>query len=169
MIEIISAVPDDSFFMARVMRSVIPLYEPIMPGAFERQALRFERDGLPRNYNVSIIRLEGQPIGFVGFTSLTPEIAYLIALYLLPEHQRKGYGTKVLNMVVDSLSQKGIKEVILLVHQKAYWAINFYVKNGFRIITTNEDEIRTYANSTMERYVISSTILMGKRIASEGA
>jgi len=93
----------------------------------------------------------------------------LIALYLLPEHQRKGYGTKVLNMVVDSLSQKGIKEVILLVHQKAYWAINFYVKNGFRIITTNEDEIRTYANSTMERYVISSTILMGKRIASEGA
>jgi ribosomal protein S18 acetylase RimI-like enzyme len=169
MIEIISAVPDDRSFMAQVMRSVIPLYEPIMPGAFERQALRFERDGLPRTYNVSIIRLDGQPIGFVGLASLTPEITYLAGLYLLPEYQRKGYGTKVINIVVDSLSQKGVKEVILLVHQKAYWAINFYVKNGFRIITSNEDEIRTYANSTMERYVISSTILMGKRIASDSA
>jgi ribosomal protein S18 acetylase RimI-like enzyme len=164
MIEIRLATIEDCGFLAKVCRSVSALYDPIMPGAFEKQAVKYEAGGLPKNYEVYIISLEGQPIGFVGLKDITEEIAYLPALYFPMEQQRKGQGRQTVNVITDMLEQRGIKEIVLLVHKDAHWAVNFYKNNGFEVITEDLEEIMKYANCNMEAFALPGTILMTRRL-----
>jgi ribosomal protein S18 acetylase RimI-like enzyme len=166
MIQILKAYEKDNIFLAKVCRDAVQLYEKITPGSFQKQAVRFEREGLPSSYEVSIVYYENHPIGFIGSTTLTPNITYVVALYLLNEYQRKGLGTKILNIFLSSLYQNGKKEVALLVHKNASWAIDFYRKNGFEVITDEERRIKQYADSSMNKFYLPNTLLMSKCLLS---
>jgi ribosomal protein S18 acetylase RimI-like enzyme len=164
MIEILKACDDDIFFLAEVCRDSIELYENIVPGSFEKQAARFERDGLFNTYEISIIYCEDHQVGFVGSTSINKNITYLVALYLLKGYQRRGIGKKVLNMLTKTLYQSGKGEVVLLAHKNATWAIDFYRENRFDIVADEEDKIKAYANSCMNRFYLPNTLLMSKHL-----
>ena len=56
------------------------------------------------------------------------------------------------------------KEIVLLVHKKAKWAINFYLKNDFEIFRKSKEKIQDYKNGILNKYYIRDTILMGKRL-----
>ena len=51
---------------------------------------------------------------------------------ILPEYQHKGYGTKLIDTLTDSLKAKGIDSVMLVVNTSNKNAVSFYRKNGFR-------------------------------------
>jgi ribosomal protein S18 acetylase RimI-like enzyme len=162
MIDILKASEKDNVFLAQVCRDAIQLYENINPGSFEKQAVRFEREGLPDSYEVSIIYYKNHPIGFIGSKALTKNITYIVALYLLKEYQRRGLGTVILNIFINSLYQSGKDEVVLLAHKDATWAIDFYRKNSFDIISGEEDIIRAYADSALNKLYLPNTLLMSK-------
>ncbi len=162
MLSIVAAKNDDRFFLSQLMETNIPLYKEIMPGAFERQAHLFREEGLPIKYTTSIIKDANQSIGFLGLKNLTHEICYLVALYFLPEYQRKGFGIEIINFVTERLIKDNFNEIILLVHQKAKWAIDFYRKCGFKSISNSEDEIKSYGDRVLEFFYLPSTILMSK-------
>lgn len=164
MIKIKLANNQDINFIITVCRSVELIYNKIMPGSFERQALKFEKEGLPTNYEISIVYYEECPIGFIGLKTLNEETVYLVALYLMIDFQRQGYGKKIINDLIRLQKVRGIRKVVLLVHKEAIWAINFYSKNDFIILADNEEDIKNYKNGILEKYALSNTLLLKKEI-----
>ncbi len=55
---------------------------------------------------------------------------------LLPEYQGKGYGTDLINALIEKLKSKGIKGVMLLAAESNAGAVKFYKRNGFKIFVT---------------------------------
>ena len=95
-------------------------------------------------------------VGVVGLQNLPEHGVFLIRhLYVLPEFQRKGIGTKLLRFgITKSLSQK----IYVGTWRAAYWAISFYEKNGFENLGNNRELLRKYWKIP-ERQVEESVVL----------
>jgi GNAT superfamily N-acetyltransferase len=55
-------------------------------------------------------------------------------VYILPEHQRKGIGNKLVERIEQEAQKKGLQEITLYTFDKAIWAVRFYEKLGYEII-----------------------------------
>lgn len=154
MIGLSKAKHKDLEFICQVCKSTEEIYSDIMPGAFSKQGKKYEKFGLPTDYDIYIIKNEEIPIGFLGLTYLNNESVYLVALYLLKDYYRQNYGTKTLDYLCMELKENGVSEIVLQAHVKAIWAINFYKKNGFIEMTKKEDHIRNI--------IMKDTVIMNK-------
>jgi len=55
-------------------------------------------------------------------------------VYILPEHQRKGVGTSLINHIENEAVKMKLRKLIAHhVYEKAHWARNFYTKLGYKI------------------------------------
>ena len=111
-----------------------------------------------------MIEFEGEIVGFIGTIQISHDVIYLLALYLMREHQSKGIGNSVLNHKISSYEADNQKEVVLLAHQEATWACNFYEKNGFKLISNEEDVIKAYSNRILEKHYIKKSVLYSLKI-----
>jgi GNAT superfamily N-acetyltransferase len=158
-VELVPASPADAAFVAAVARDAVPLYAPLLPGAFERFAAKVEREGLPGAYRVSLIRRDGTPVGFAGVDDTLPNgVVYLAALYLARAERRRGTGGAALEAIVGAAAKAGAREVALLVHRDAAWAGSFYEARGFRFVTADPGELRAYAGGVLARHALPETI-----------
>jgi len=144
MVKIDPALEEDNFFIADVCRSVNSFYDNIMPGVFEKQAKKFEEKGVSKKYKTMLIKHNEKPVGFLGYNILDKSVVYLIAFYIHADYQRFGIGKKAINLLIDWLNKEDYTELILLVHKKASWAINFYRKIGFKTVANQENQIINY-------------------------
>ena len=60
-----------------------------------------------------------------------PDSGEVISIYFLPDHLRKGYGSKLMEAVICELQKQGFKEVFLWVLEENSCARQFYEKFGF--------------------------------------
>lgn len=155
MIELCKATHRDLPFICQVCKSTEEIYSNIMPGAFSKQGKKYEKFGLPLDYDIHIIKMDENPIGFLGLTQLKEDSVYLVALYLLKDFYRQNIGSHTLDYLCSQLNQKGISEIILQAHVHAYWAINFYKKNGFKEIAGDEQHIKNI--------IMKNTVIMKKQ------
>jgi len=58
---------------------------------------------------------------------------YLKEMFVLPEHQRKGIGTGLLNELKRILDERGIRSIQLFTSKKLF-PFSFYKKHGFEIV-----------------------------------
>lgn len=137
-----------------------------MPGAFERQAQKFENEGLPSKYNLQIISKYNEVIGFLGYKNLNQVYTYLTELYIKSNFRRKGYGKEIIKRFIEERSEDKIEEIILLAHKNAFWAVDFYKKCGFEIISSDFEEIKLYKDGILSLYIIPSTVLMTKKLCN---
>lgn len=81
---------------------------------------------------------DGQTVGFANFTRVDEDgDAELIAMYMKPEHQRSGYGKKLLD---DGLSRlKGGQQLFVYVESENRKGRNFYEANGFQLLEEFEE------------------------------
>ena len=61
-----------------------------------------------------------------------PDSGEVISIYLLPEYMGKGYGSKLLEIVMNELENQGFTEVFLWVLEENTTARQFYEKHGFK-------------------------------------
>lgn len=87
-------------------------------------------------------------------------ITYLPALYLLQNFQRVRYGRIIIDNLISFLKENNSDEIVLLAHKDAFWAISFYQKNSFEIISYEHEEIKLYRNCLLENYALRNTVLM---------
>jgi ribosomal protein S18 acetylase RimI-like enzyme len=127
----------DTAFICRVFRAALPLYQNLMPGILEANIANLETmDTLGLSFAATglephIFEHRGQAFGFSGVGILNPQQAYLATFYLLPEHQRKGWGGQALRILCQLYAAQGFSEMLLQAHQQAPWALNFYIGQGF--------------------------------------
>lgn len=77
--------------------------------------------------------------------------------YVLTGHQRRGIGEKLLGHLLNTARTS---EVLVGTWEAAYWAIRFYKKHGFKLVTTKEKNqlLKKYWNIP-ERQIETSVVL----------
>lgn len=164
MINIVRAKENDRKFISDVCRSNSILYDPILPGAFEKQAEKFLANELPLSYDIHICKYANKKIGFVGIKTLNTDTVYLVALYISYDNQRKGYGKLIVDYIKKEFKLGGYTTICLLVHKGAKWAIDFYKNVGFQHVSAEEELIRNYKDGMLSQLYLPNTILCDIKI-----
>ena len=158
---------EDHALIYSIFEAMIPQYQAIMPGSFEAnlESLRRIRE---RNLDFSATGLTGYvvedsrtPVGFTAVGPLNARQAYLSAFYFFPQYQKQGYGSQTLRELENHYARLGFMEMLLLVHQKAHWARNFYRKMGYKQIAESTHAIVQYAGPGIEHLLEPQLLLMG--------
>jgi GNAT superfamily N-acetyltransferase len=98
----------------------------------------------------------GHLLGVTGIQGLE-DITLIRHAYVLTKRQRKGIGTRLLEYLI-SLAET--PEVLIGTWADATWAIRFYEKHGFKLVSSREKDrlLRTYWKIP-ERQIETSVVL----------
>ena len=140
---------------AQAYRGVVPIdcwHEPYMPMS------ELERE-IAHGIIFWVAEEEGHLLGVMGIQD-KGAVALVRHAYVRPTTQRKGVGTKLLRHV-ESLAGK---PVLIGTWADASWAIEFYRRNGYAVVSDSHKErlLRTYW-SIPERQIETSVVLADRR------
>jgi GNAT superfamily N-acetyltransferase len=99
-------------------------------------------------------------VGVMGI-QLVNDVTLIRHAYVLTNHQRRGIGAKLLKHL---MSLARTSEVLVGTWEAAYWAIRFYQKHGFTLVSREEKDrlLRKYWNIP-ERQIETSVVLKLKK------
>lgn len=66
------------------------------------------------------------------------ETAYLVEIAVSKAHQRKGYGSKIINELATKAKEKGLRAIIVETQPDNKIAMDFYLKKGFKLCGYND-------------------------------
>jgi len=95
-------------------------------------------DSLRAAYECRTYRLQGELIGYFVLLAAAGE-AHLLNLSIAELHQRRGYGTSLLNQATALARKLGAKNVFLEVRPSNRAAQELYYRYGFRKIAVRRD------------------------------
>ncbi len=123
------ATPDDSEFVFRTKKAVFREYVEEVWGwdEDEQRQLHERRFG---EQDLRIIGHNGSDIGVVSL-AVAPGCLKLNQLYLLPAHQGRGIGSKVMLLLMEEGRRLGLP-IRLRVLKSNQRALSFYVRLGFK-------------------------------------
>jgi diamine N-acetyltransferase len=122
---------------------------------------------LPPNGSKEFFRLqsihlsESEPI--IGFLAIyhgypTPDIVWILYLFIHPDFQGKGYGQEIAQGLSDQLRPLGYAGLRLVVDLKNWPAIRFWVQDGFdRIIEVLGD--KTISEETFAHFILEKSLV----------
>jgi len=87
-------------------------------------------------HHVNIIRNKNHDvIGFLAWNEIGffNRKAYISSFAVLPEHQNRGLGSKLLAFTIDQIRKIGLKEIEVNTWRSNANALRFYRNHGFRI------------------------------------
>ncbi|HLE75566.1 MAG TPA: GNAT family N-acetyltransferase [Candidatus Bathyarchaeia archaeon] len=137
---------------AQAYKGVIPedrWKEPYMP----TEELRKEIESGVEFYGW----MENSALVAVMGIQLVNDVTLIRHAYVLTNHQRKGIGTKLLKYL---MSLARTSTVLVGTWEAAYWAIRFYEKHGFKLVSKEEKDrlLRKHWNIP-ERQIETSVVL----------
>lgn len=97
---------------------------------------------------------EGGLVGVMGFQPIK-DVTLIRHAYVLPDYQRKGVGTRLLNHLKQMTKTR---HLFVGTWADASWAIVFYEKHGFKLIPNKDELLRLYWNIP-QRQVETSVVL----------
>lgn len=106
-----------------------------------------------------VVELEGRVSGVMGIQD-KGDVALVRHVYVTPGTQRAGLGTRLLQHVQGLVD----KPILIGTWATASWAIDFYRRNGFTVVTSSEKNrlLRTYW-SIPARQIETSVVLANAR------
>jgi GNAT superfamily N-acetyltransferase len=104
---------------------------------------------------------EGKVVGVMGIQPVA-DVTLIRHAYTLTSHQRRGIGEKLLRYLL-TLAQT--KHVLVGTWEDATWAIGFYQKNGFTLLSRAETNklLKRYWNIN-QRQIETSLVLQQERL-----
>lgn len=139
---------------ARAYQGIIPedrYHEPYMP----LEELR------PEMERMTFFGWEGQGrlVGVMGF-EVVRDVTLIRHAYVLPDYQRQGIGTRLLEHLKQLTSTK---RLLVGTWADASWAIDFYQKHGFRLMPDKDDLLRAYWDIPQRQ--IETSVVLGVELA----
>ena len=137
---------------AQAYKGVIPAdrwKEPYMPAEELREEIESGVQFYAWQENNAVV-------GVMGIQKVD-DVTLIRHAYVLTNRQRGGIGAKLLRYL---LSKAQTPVVLVGTWQAAYWAVRFYEKHGFRLVSTREKDmlLRKYWNIP-ERQIETSVVL----------
>jgi len=135
---------------AKAYQGVIPedrYKEPYMP----RQELREEVE------KMTFFGYEegGRLVGVMGFQPMDDEVTLIRHAYVLPSHQRRGIGGKLVNHLIGLATTK---RLLVGTWEAAEWAASFYQRHGFKLLPNKDELLKKYWNIP-QRQIETSVVL----------
>lgn len=120
-------------------------YNSVVPG-FMGDLLTIEdlRQNMAEGVRCFIAEVDDKRVGFIGYKRVG-DIVLVRGLFVLPDYQGKGVGTKLLAHFEDQARREGANRALLIALTKAHWAIDFYAERGFH-------EVKEHKQETIARY-----------------
>ena len=94
---------------------------------------------------------------------LTMDTADILNIGIDPDFKRKGYGTGLLNHLIEELKKRNIVEILLEVRAGNKSAIQFYKRQGFEEISVRKNY---YTKNSMNQSHREDGIIMRIKILS---
>ncbi len=118
------------------------------------KALEMYLNILKSNYSeISILEIDGEAHCIAGWSKarnpLFSDCAEIICIHSLSENRGKGYGSMMMNHIINEIKNSGYNSVLLWVFEKNTRARTFYEKYGFEL--TDNTQISYDAVEVMYR------------------
>lgn len=129
-------------------------YEGIIPRHVQHRFLKsaYQKKTLQRRMKhdyMVVAEVDRQVVGFAHFSMLDlRKFSLLNALYILPEFQNSGIGSKLLEAGISYLEQA--KMIYLYVEKNNEKAIQFYKRKGFESISETRENFIGYPLYTLQ-------------------
>jgi len=154
MIEVLSV--KDTSIIYDVINTAASAYRGIIAEDCYHEPYMSEQELLRELQNVIFFgwREKNRIVGVIGFQKVM-DVTLVRHAYVLPEYQKKGIGTSLLNHVKQMTKTK-----LLLVGTwaDAVWAIQFYQKHGFKLMPEKDKLLRQYWDIP-QRQIETSVVL----------
>jgi len=138
---------------AQAYEGVIPAdcyHQPYMArGELEREMKRMTFFGW---------ELNGELIGVMGFEPIK-DITLIRHAYVLPQWQRQGIGSKLLNHLKGLVTTS---HLLVGTWAEAQWAIDFYQKHGFSLLPNKDELLKTYWDIPQRQ--IETSVVLGVEV-----
>ena len=108
------------------------------------------------------LSLNGKTIGYL-IAMLAVDTADILNIGINPDFKRQGYGTALLNHLIEELRKRKIGEILLEVRAGNKSAIQFYKKQGFEEISVRKNY---YTKNSKNKSQREDGIIMGLKIPS---
>lgn len=118
--------------------------------------------------SMKVIKLDNKIIGYIGFSRYTIKNKKYLGFgnfMILPEYQRSGYGTSVINDIIEQNKEK-YDEIYCYVSKDNTKAINFYKKIAKVGTTLNEDTqyyVCLYKKTDLREESINENMVLNKK------
>jgi GNAT superfamily N-acetyltransferase len=83
---------------------------------------------------------EGRLLGVAGYQPVK-DVTLVRHLYVLPEHQGRGIGSELLSHIMRTATTL---RVLVGTWEAAEWAVRFYEKHGFKLLSNKDELLRKY-------------------------
>ena len=99
---------------------------------------------------------DGRLLAVAGYQPVK-DMTLVRHIYVLPEHQRRGIGGKLLNHIISIATTR---QVLVGTWGAAAWAIGFYQKHGFRLAPNKDELLRKYWRIPERQIELSVVLVM---------
>ena len=97
----------------------------------------------------------GKVVGLMGFQPIK-DVTLIRHAYVLPDYQRKGVGTKLLNYLKQMTKTRYL---LVGTWAAASWAIDFYQKQRFRLMPGKDELLMKYWD--IPRRQVETSVVLG--------
>lgn len=106
-------------------------------------------------------REQGRLVGVMGFQPVK-DVTLIRHAYVLPTFQRTGIGARLLDHLRTLTTTK---RLLVGTWADAYWALDFYRKHGFRLMSDKDGLLRTYWEIPQRQ--VETSVVLGVELPHE--
>jgi ribosomal protein S18 acetylase RimI-like enzyme len=110
-----------------------------------------------------LARDEGQFVGEASYQNLG-NFAYIGYFYIKNQFLHQGYGSRLMQFMEMRARRDEIADMRLFCNPKAEWAVNFYTKLGFTVLSADKQEILAMDDGVMEPFYEEDAYFMQKML-----
>jgi GNAT superfamily N-acetyltransferase len=155
--------PSDNKKIYHIINEAARAYEGVIPADRYHQPY-MSMDELKREMERMTFfgwEVDGELIGVMGFEPVK-DVSLIRHAYVLPEWQKKGIGSKLLNHLKTLVTTS---RLLVGTWADAYWAITFYQKYGFVLMRDKDELLRTYWDVPQRQ--VETSVVLGIEIRSQ--
>jgi ribosomal protein S18 acetylase RimI-like enzyme len=107
------------------------------------------------------VKDNGKIVSFASFHLKNPQTIWISSLYTHPQYQGKGYGRALDKEIEKIAKEQGARVIVLETEKQADWAVNFYLKNGYSILS-DEDLKKFPFDQVLNKPQVPNRYILGK-------
>jgi ribosomal protein S18 acetylase RimI-like enzyme len=109
------------------------------------------------------LKVGDKVISFTSFRLKNPQTIWVSHICTDPDFQGKGYGAKLMQKIEEIAKERGAKVVVLETERQADWAVNFYLKNNYKILS--EEDLKVFPfDMVLDKPPVPNRYIFGKII-----
>lgn len=105
----------------------------------------------------------GAVVGYASYRLKNPQTVWLSMLHVDPKHQKKNIGGALLKELEITAKKLGALVLVLETDKKASWAVRFYEKNNYQILS--DENLKEYPfDKVLDKKQVAGRYIFGKKL-----